>query len=317
MFTFLTVSYNQENFIIEHLESIKYQIEKYAHGREIHFILSDDGSKDRTILFARKWLENNPGLFKQVRILESSENKGIVFNYLRGINAVVTEKFKCTAADDIYFVNNVIDAVEDCDIMLSPVIRFTNRGDILNREDTIYYDFINKEGDALLREIRTKFKYFYPISTVGTFVKSDIVHIRELQCFMRNFKWIEDYPQWYYIFNKLDKNISVEIKPNFYVMYRLGVGITSSNSKQKQVFADEENEMKQLFNARLYKYKKYINPYRYLFFIRWRYTKYIKKRLNVKARQMEQNYKDARVTAKEHLFYIRNRADAFYQEIKK
>jgi hypothetical protein len=34
MFTFVTITYNHEKYIIEHLESIKYQIENFSKGKQ-------------------------------------------------------------------------------------------------------------------------------------------------------------------------------------------------------------------------------------------------------------------------------------------
>ena len=88
MFTFLTLSFEQEKYIIQHLESIKYQMVHYGADVKAAYILADDASKDRTVEWARLWLEKNKEIFSDVTILENKENKGIVDNYLRGINAI-------------------------------------------------------------------------------------------------------------------------------------------------------------------------------------------------------------------------------------
>ena len=55
-FTFTIVTFNQEKYVIELLESIKYQIE--THGKEYknHLIVCDDASKDDTVLLVTKWV---------------------------------------------------------------------------------------------------------------------------------------------------------------------------------------------------------------------------------------------------------------------
>lgn len=63
-FTFFTLSFNQEKYIIQHLESIKYQIETYGAEYLIHYIICDDSSSDKTIYYAKKWLERNKRLFR-------------------------------------------------------------------------------------------------------------------------------------------------------------------------------------------------------------------------------------------------------------
>ena len=83
MFTFAILAYNQANIIGETLESIKYQIEKYGDNRIFKIIVTDDFSKDNTLLTVRKWIEKNGGLFKEVKILTNQSNMGTVYNYNR------------------------------------------------------------------------------------------------------------------------------------------------------------------------------------------------------------------------------------------
>ena len=66
MFTFVTITYNHEKYIIEHLESIRYQIENYSEGKKMNLIVSDDGSVDNTMRYAQQWVERNKNLFSEV-----------------------------------------------------------------------------------------------------------------------------------------------------------------------------------------------------------------------------------------------------------
>ena len=59
MFTFISITYNHEKYIIEHLESIKYQILQYGKNEKVCFILSDDCSTDNTLLITQQWLKIN------------------------------------------------------------------------------------------------------------------------------------------------------------------------------------------------------------------------------------------------------------------
>ncbi len=43
-FTFLTVAYNHEKFILEHLESIRYLMNNYGDGIDVSIIINDDCS---------------------------------------------------------------------------------------------------------------------------------------------------------------------------------------------------------------------------------------------------------------------------------
>lgn len=69
-FTFIMLSYNQQDYVLQQLESIKYQIEHYGHSRKCHFILSDDSSTDNTVAVVRDWTRYNRELFDSVNILK-------------------------------------------------------------------------------------------------------------------------------------------------------------------------------------------------------------------------------------------------------
>ena len=100
-FTFAILAYNQANIIGETLESIKYQIEKYGDNRIFKIIVTDDFSKDNTLLTVRKWIEKNGGLFKEVKILTNQSNMGTVYNYNRIMENIDEESFKVIAGDDL------------------------------------------------------------------------------------------------------------------------------------------------------------------------------------------------------------------------
>ena len=105
-FTFAVLTYNQEKFILQHLESIKYQIMKFGVDINVNLVVSDDGSKDNTIFLVEKWTNENYELFNDIKILKSTVNQGIVHNYIRLLDNIKTEKFKILAGDDIYFKNS-------------------------------------------------------------------------------------------------------------------------------------------------------------------------------------------------------------------
>ena len=50
-FTFAVITYNQEMYVIEQLESIKYQVNMFGKDYITNFLLCDDASTDRTVEF--------------------------------------------------------------------------------------------------------------------------------------------------------------------------------------------------------------------------------------------------------------------------
>ena len=260
MFTFVTITYNHEKYIIEHLESIKYQIENFSEGKKMNLIISDDGSVDDTMLVAQKWVERNKYLFSEVELLTSENNQGIVKNYLRATAAIKTPAFKLLAGDDLYYKNNIfeiVEALKEKDIIFTPALNFN--------EDTVWN---SHDMNRLLTlktpdQIRKVLKFQNPFNTPGAFYSAALIQEVGLRAFISKYTWIEDLPSYYYLFNKrASLNYAIELKP--YIMYRSSVGISNNKKNEKNnVFTIELDAMEKEFGMVLNKYPKYINPYQY------------------------------------------------------
>ena len=93
-FTFGVCTYNSENFILETLESIKYQIESYGDNWDVTLVVSDDASSDKTVELVKEWCQRNEGIFEDCILLASEKNQGIALNYARIVSNIKTEYFK-------------------------------------------------------------------------------------------------------------------------------------------------------------------------------------------------------------------------------
>ena len=109
-FSFPVFTFNHERYIIEHLESIKYQIEKYGEGIMVDILINDDASGDRTVEFIEKWIEINKNLFHRIVLNFNKINKGTCASIIDLFSLLETEFFKPTAGDDIYSYENVFEA---------------------------------------------------------------------------------------------------------------------------------------------------------------------------------------------------------------
>ena len=110
-FTFIVITYNHEEFILEHLESIKFLISHYGHGINFTIIVADDASKDNTVKLGVDWLNYNADLFANVSVLSQKINKGTCKNLISAINKTSTRFCKITAGDDIYSFENLFECV--------------------------------------------------------------------------------------------------------------------------------------------------------------------------------------------------------------
>lgn len=260
MFTFVTITYNHEKYIIEHLESIKYQIEHFSEGKQIHLTISDDGSQDDTMLFVQQWTEQNKHLFSEIVLLTSRENKGVVKNYLRATENIKTLTYKLLAGDDLYYKNNIFEigeALKEREIIFTPALNF-NEGTVWNTQHM----------DRLLtlettNQIIKNLKFENPFNAPATFYSTALIQEDGLRTFISKYKWIEDLPSYYYLFNERTAiNYGIEMKP--YILYRSSVGIsTNEKNKMNKFFSLELNAMEKDFGMVQNRYPKYLNPYRY------------------------------------------------------
>ena len=75
-FSFLVMSYNHEKYVVEHLESIKFLVEKYGKDLLVDLIVNDDASKDNSVVLIEDWVKHNSGLFRNVIKLYNEINLG-------------------------------------------------------------------------------------------------------------------------------------------------------------------------------------------------------------------------------------------------
>lgn len=276
-FTFVSITYNHENYIIDHLESMKTVIQRYGKGIEIDYLLTDDGSKDRTCEIAEEWLKSNSNLFRRYAILNDGENHGTVRNILRAINNLKTRQFKFLAGDDLYLDKNLFelfDGQENC-LILTPILAFGCQKEKRQIQFDKYFSILKYLGST--RKITRLISMENYFAAPGVFICGDGLKDAAFQKFLLQFRNIEDYPMWYYFLTKL--KYGTKIVDENYIAYRTGNGFSTSE-KSKEKFNTERALVRKVIGSKLFKYPKYINPYRYLLrFYRFR-IKQMEKRSN-------------------------------------
>ena len=106
-FTFGILTYNQEKYILQTLESIKFQKIQYGADIDVSLIITDDASKDRTVEILRTWIAKNRELFDQIDLIANEKNKGTVANFKTILSKVSAEHLKIIAGDDLIGHKNV------------------------------------------------------------------------------------------------------------------------------------------------------------------------------------------------------------------
>jgi glycosyltransferase involved in cell wall biosynthesis len=145
----IIITYNSANFVMETLQSAKDQTYK-----NIELIISDDGSRDKTIEICNEWMLKNENRFSRIELLTVPFNKGIPANCNRGVKAAKGEWVKIIAGDDILHqkcielnINYIFNNNLNRSIVVSNMIRFNDGEDYYNNGVIIVPDnlFILKE----------------------------------------------------------------------------------------------------------------------------------------------------------------------------
>lgn len=192
----VVVSYNSSETIVETLESIYRQ-----DYQRLELIISDDCSKDNSVVIAQEWVSKKSPRFVKVQIIQSSVNTGVSPNCNRALKKVNGDWIKYIAADDI---------LEECAI--SNYVNFSNEekyakiifGDIVEFKKTqsniengkvkkcYYNSFHGKKITA-----RIQYQYlinFYNLPAPSSFINKD--KLLQLGGFDENYPMIEDAPLW-------------------------------------------------------------------------------------------------------------------------
>lgn len=243
-FTFLTITYNHEKYIIQHLESIKNQIVKYGDGLRFQLILSDDSSTDKTIEISKRWLKENESLFFRIDILESEVNQGTCKNYTKGLNEIKGEFFKALAGDDVFTSENIFSAVEllnTYDIVCTPTGPFTDEGLYLDKK--IYsrifemYNYCSRDYNLIRR------KYISVPMTPGVLMRKEIL-TPEIINFINQYALIEDLSSYIKIYEEHSK-LNIGYYEKVLVLYRYHeTAITKTNNERvRNLFLEDKTNL--------------------------------------------------------------------------
>lgn len=238
-FTFCVLTYNQENYIIEALESIKYHVQNFAKPEyQISLIVVDDASTDKTKKLVSKWIDKNKNLFDFIDFHINSKNSGIVSGYCYAVKNIKTKYFKILAGDDVLSSNNIFEyynQLKSKDFHIGLTITLQNNKVLLREWDLkrfIYYKNNLKTNKKLL-----KILYSHQcVSTPEIIHSKELLKYAEIDFIKENFSFIEDYPLWYNIFSNC-KNINLVYEIKSPVLYRVHENSIFC-SKPKQYFED-------------------------------------------------------------------------------
>lgn len=218
-YLFIILSYNHESYIIEHLESIRFQIERWAGGRTCSIIIADDCSRDSTVRLAHAWLKSHKDLLVSYQILESLSNEGTCSNFVRVFPYVHGRRVKVLAGDDLYSSENIfelIDSASDCTLvsglplMLYPEGLARSRMQVFNMiaSETIY------TGSFL-----SAMQGFSTIHTPSLVYDSTAMELPGMVGFINKFAVVEDFAMQIHL-ARARPNLHYKVVDRYYIYYR-------------------------------------------------------------------------------------------------
>jgi glycosyltransferase involved in cell wall biosynthesis len=194
-FAFLVLTYNHEDWIIEHLESIKYLVQNHSAGSDVDLIISDDSSKDQTKILVDRWLTLNANLFRHFKTIYNSKNLGTCTSLNNMLNHMVADRCKVTAGDDVYSFENIFELsyCEGSVAMLSGRVLYL-------REDNVSLDKISNiltiatqiiyQKNSLLQ----RFKHWSYTNAPNLLYASECLMHPAVREYLQRFDVIEDWP---------------------------------------------------------------------------------------------------------------------------
>ena len=189
----VVITYNSEKYILETLESIKTQSYK-----NLELIISDDCSKDDTVMICRDWLDKEGERFIRTKLITSPCNTGIPANMNRGYTEARGVWIKGIAGDDILLPTCIDDlmSISEGNSVLTGISQsfYVNElgKRVLTREypTTIKCSFFHLPSEKQYKRLLVNSFNFAP----GSFIRKELFLI--LGGYDEHFRYLEDLPFW-------------------------------------------------------------------------------------------------------------------------
>lgn len=246
-YSFGILSYNQERYILELLESIKYQVVNYGKSIQVFLYLSDDASTDRTVELVRKWLADNECLFYKYEILTSINNKGTTNSYYKLLDKIETEFFKIIAGDDVFAKNDIFEELKNnkCGEAVAHIPLLLKDGKLELSWEFIYKNLIHKNEKRTYKKDLQHIRYGGYINTPSFFPTRSLINEKCID-FMRQFKIFEDDPTWYMLI-KTNEKVSISFDIKIKVLYRIHNSSVSNSYSIGKIWYDDMMKLKKYY----------------------------------------------------------------------
>lgn len=323
-FTFGLLLYNQEKYVIETLESIKYQILNFGNNVECDLILNDDASKDNSLQLASLWLDRNKTLFHSIIINDLKRNYGTVNGQQFIVDNCKTDYYKILACDDILSSKNLFECYRSLDDKtIKSYLRLELFDGVLGFNKELFNKvFYLRSNETYIKAMR-KGCFLHSPSTI---YKKSLYYSAKCSELNSLFTLFEDDPTWYQMI-KNTSDLKIEFNDEVIVLYRISKNSVSNSDdknnkfrmeleKLSRIYEKDSNGIEKLFfKSKNSKLPKYMRIDRYLDYLdRKKYDKYCSDSVNYI--QILNHIKQIIKHEQEYYDLIKRKADIFMQELK-
>lgn len=253
--TFVVLTFNHSGFVLEHLESIVYILQKYDQVGKHDLVISDDASSDATVVEVSRWLEKNFKLFRYVSTCFGQSNVGTCNSFLRATKNLKTDFVKITGGDDLYSSEDIfseIDRFRDADIIGSQPLVLVDG--VLCRFHR--FNLVHALANAVYsgRPFRDQLVGCGCIFTPGLIYSSALVSDPRVREFVEKFSLVEDLSSWIAI-SEYYPEVDYRISPSRLVYYRRTPG-SAYLIEGSRVFVDNLNCRKYLLDKETFLFNR-------------------------------------------------------------
>ncbi|OWF66223.1 hypothetical protein B6A14_03225 [Polynucleobacter hirudinilacicola] len=225
-FAFGVAAFNHQDYILEHLESIKYLVLAYGADIDVDLIINDDCSVDQTRILIDGWLEINMDLFRNVKTIYNPKNLGTCASVNNILMHLVADRCKLSGGDDVYSFENIFELTQhksDVAILsgralhlLGLELKIDHTSNILATATQLIY-----QHDNLLH----RFKHFSINNAPNILYANECILQANVRAYLQAFDVMEDWPLQVAIARQFPER-RFELIDEVLVYYRRTVGST-------------------------------------------------------------------------------------------
>lgn len=239
----IVVAYKSAGTIVQTLESIRQQ----TYGN-IELIITDDCSPDNTVETAEKWISENQGALKDLKLITAECNTGIPGNINRALKQAKGEYVKLIAADDYMTPDAIAEYVIFCE--KNPKVLPIAKVHLFSEEKADYSD-VQAYCDRCYAFAEKEYKEQYSKLLMQNWIVAPsasfypMALIKELGGYDESYRWFEDYPMSLKVMHKgyrcglIDKEL---------VYYRISGGSVTASHQLRL----KKSEMRLFFRQKMW-----------------------------------------------------------------